>query len=128
MQTVALHTNDPAQVLGGLNRILWSQAHGQPPFGVEPDSKYPVCSVLLELSDRLLLYTDGVTETENAAGEEFGDQQLERVVHNNRLQLASELSRQVLSELQKWGPAALNQQDDITLIVVDVLQLAPHPS
>ncbi len=29
MQTVALHTNDPAQVLGGLNRILWSQAHGQ---------------------------------------------------------------------------------------------------
>ena len=62
------------------NRILWSQAHGQPPFGVEPDSKYPVCSVLLELSDRLLLYTDGVTETENTAGEEFGDQQLERVV------------------------------------------------
>jgi sigma-B regulation protein RsbU (phosphoserine phosphatase) len=90
-------------------------------FGVEPDSKYPVCSVLLEPSDRLLLYTDGVTETENAAGEEFGDQQLERVVRNNRLQPASELSRQVLSELQRWRPAAVNQQDDITLIVVDVL-------
>jgi len=40
---------------------------------------------------------------------------------NGSLQLASELSRQVLSELQKWRPAALNQQDDITLIVVDVL-------
>jgi hypothetical protein len=63
----------------------------------------------------------GVTETENAAGEEFGYQQLERVVRDNRLQPASELSRQVLSELQRWRPAAVNQQDDITLIVVDVL-------
>ena len=164
MQSVAVHSNDPAQVLGGLNRILSSEAHGQfasaayvwidtenrnalysaaghPPllcwrnkrgemqriesngllFGVEPDAEYPVCSVLFEPSDRLLLYTDGVTETENAAGEAFGDQQLERVVRNHRLQPASELSRQVFSELQKWRPAAMNQQDDITLIVVDVL-------
>jgi phosphoserine phosphatase RsbU/P len=90
-------------------------------FGVEPDSEYPVCSVLFEPSDRFLLYTDGVTETENAAGEEFGYQQLERVVRNNRLQPPSELSRQVLSELQRWRPATVNQQDDITLIVVDVL-------
>jgi sigma-B regulation protein RsbU (phosphoserine phosphatase) len=90
-------------------------------FGVEPDSEYPVRSVPLEPSDRFLLYTDGVTETENAAGEEFGYRQLERVVRNNRLQPASELSRQVLCELQRWRPAAVNQQDDITLIVVDVL-------
>ena len=164
MQSVAVHADDPAQVLGGLNRILWSEAHGHfasaayvwidtenrntlysaaghPPllcwrntrgemqriesngllFGVKPGSEYPVRSVPLEPSDRLLLYTDGVTETENAAGEAFGDRQLERVVRNNRLQPASELSRQVLSELQRWRPGAVNQQDDITLIVVDVL-------
>ena len=90
-------------------------------FGVEPDAEYPVCSVPLEPSDRFLLYTDGVTETENAAGEAFGDLQLERVVRNSRLQPAFELSCQVLSELQRWRPAAVNQQDDITLIVVDVL-------
>jgi sigma-B regulation protein RsbU (phosphoserine phosphatase) len=164
MQSVAVHAHDPAQVLGGLNRILSSEAHGQfasaayvwidtenrnalysaaghppllcwrhargemqriesngPLFGIEPDSEYPVCSVPVEPSDHFLLYTDGVTETENAAGEAFGDRQLERVVRNNRLQPASELSRQVLSELQRWRPAAVNQQDDITLIVVDVL-------
>ncbi len=90
-------------------------------FGVKPDSEYPVCGVPFEPSDRFLLYTDGVTETENAAGEAFGDRQLERVVRNHRLQAASELSRQVLSELQRWRPTAVNQQDDITLIVVDVL-------
>jgi sigma-B regulation protein RsbU (phosphoserine phosphatase) len=164
IQSVAVHADDPAQVLGGLNRTLWSEAHGHlvsaayvwidtenrkalysaaghPPllcwrntrgemqriesngllFGVQPDSAYPVCSVALERSDRFLLYTDGVTETENAAAEAFGDHQLERVVRANRLQPASELSREVLSELQKWRPTAVNQQDDITLIVVDVL-------
>jgi serine phosphatase RsbU (regulator of sigma subunit) len=42
-------------------------------------------------------------------------------VRNNRLQPASELLRQVLSELQRWRPAAVSQQDDITLIVVDIL-------
>jgi sigma-B regulation protein RsbU (phosphoserine phosphatase) len=164
MHSVAVHADNPSQVLGGLNSILSSEAPGQfasaayvwintenrnalysaaghPPllcwrnasgemqriasngllFGVEPDSEYPVCSVPVEPSDRLLLYTDGVTETENAAGEAFGDRQLERVVRNNRLQSASEVSRQVLSELQRWRPAAVNQQDDITLIVIDVL-------
>jgi phosphoserine phosphatase RsbU/P len=29
MQSVAAHADDPAQVLSGLNRILWSEAHGQ---------------------------------------------------------------------------------------------------
>jgi len=168
MQSVAVHADDPAQVLGGLNRILWSEAHGQfasaayvwmdtenrnalysaaghPPllcwrntkgemqriesngllFGVEPDAEYPVCRVPLEPSDRFLLYTDGVTETENAAGEAFGDRQLERVVRNHRSQPASEMSRQVLTELQEWRPGAENQQDDITLIVVDVLLAGP---
>ena len=164
MQSVALCAHDPAQVLGGLNRILSSEAHGQlasaayiwidtenrkvlysaaghPPllcwrnskgemqriesngllFGIEPDSQYPVCSVPVEPSDRFLLYTDGVTEPENAAGEAFGDRQLERVVRNNRSQPASELSCQVLSELRHWQTAAVSQQDDITLIVVDIV-------
>lgn len=86
-----------------------------------PDAAYPVCRVPLEASDRFLLYTDGVTETENAAGEAFGDRQLERVIRNCCLQPASELSRHVLAELDGWRPIAADQQDDITLIVVDVL-------
>ncbi len=164
MQSAAVHAHNPAQVLGGLNRILSSEARGQlasaaylwidaqsrqalysaaghPPllcwrnasgsmqriesngllFGINPASEYPVCTVPAEPFDRFLLYTDGVTEPENSAGEAFGDQQLERVVRENCSQPAAELSRRLLSELQKWQPAAVSQQDDITLIIVDVV-------
>jgi sigma-B regulation protein RsbU (phosphoserine phosphatase) len=164
MQSVAMHSDDPAQVLGGLNRILSSEACGQlasaayvwidaehrkalysaaghPPllcwrncsgglervesngllFGISPDSDYPVCEVPLEALDRIVLYTDGLTEPENAAGEAFGDRRLERVTRENRSLPAAELSRELLLELRKWQPAGVSQQDDITLIVVDVV-------
>jgi phosphoserine phosphatase RsbU/P len=90
-------------------------------FGVAQDSEYPVCSLAVESRDRFLIYTDGLIEPENARGESFGDRQLEQVVRTNRSQPASGLLQQLLFELRKWQPAALGQQDDITLIVVDVL-------
>lgn len=90
-------------------------------FGVAQDCEYPVCSLTVESRDRFLIYTEGLIEPENARGESFGDQQLEQVVRNNRSHPASELMQQLLSELRKWQPASTSQQDDITLIVVDIL-------
>jgi sigma-B regulation protein RsbU (phosphoserine phosphatase) len=90
-------------------------------FGVAPDSEYPVCSLAVEPRDRFLIYTDGLIEPENARGEPFGDRRLEQVVRDNRSLPASELTRQLLSELRNWQPASTSQQDDITVIVVDVI-------
>lgn len=90
-------------------------------FGIAPDSEYPVCSLTVEPHDRLLAYTDGLVEPENAGDESFGDRRLEQVVRDNRSQPASELMRRLLSELRRWQPASTSQQDDITVIVVDVL-------
>jgi len=164
MQSVAVHAHDPAQVLGGLNRILSTELRGQltsaaylwidtenhsarysaaghPPllcwkdacselqsiesngllFGVASETEYPVRSLAVDPRDRFLIYTDGLIEPENARGESFGDRRLGQVVHDNRLQQASELTQQLLSELGKWQPASTSQQDDITLIVIDVV-------
>src|SRR5664279_1230880 len=90
-------------------------------FGVMPDAEYPVCDVALETGDRVLMYTDGVVEPENAAGESFGDLKLEQVVRGNQLCTASELSEHLLAEVRNWQPASMTQQDDITLLVIDVL-------
>jgi sigma-B regulation protein RsbU (phosphoserine phosphatase) len=90
-------------------------------FGVNPDADYPVCDLSVHSGDRFLLYTDGVTEPQNASGDSFGDRRLEQVVRDNQSRAPSELSEQLLSQIRVWQSAPMAQQDDITLIVIDVV-------
>jgi sigma-B regulation protein RsbU (phosphoserine phosphatase) len=90
-------------------------------FGVIPEADYPVCDLSIHSGDRFLLYTDGVTEPQNASGDCFGDRKLEQVVRDNQSRPPSELSEQLLSEIRVWQSASVAQQDDITLIVIDVV-------
>lgn len=91
-------------------------------FGVTRDcGDYPVCTMPIQAGDRFLLYTDGVTEPENAQGDSFGDIRLEQVVREHQGCPPSELSDELLGELRHWQPASVTQQDDITLIVIDVM-------
>lgn len=88
-------------------------------FGISPDAEYPVSSFALSQGDRLLLYTDGVTEPENAAGQAFGDYHLERVLADFSAEAASDISQRIMTEIEAWQRTA-EPQDDITLIVIDV--------
>jgi sigma-B regulation protein RsbU (phosphoserine phosphatase) len=91
-------------------------------FGVVQEcDDYPVCAMPINPGDRFLLYTDGVTEPENAHGDSFGDIRLEQVVRDNHGRPPSELSDRLLSEIRRWQPASISQQDDITLIVIDAI-------
>ncbi len=90
-------------------------------FGVMSGCEYPVCEISIAAGDRFLLYTDGLIEPENINGESFGDRRLGEVVCESQLLPSSELSDRLLSELRHWQPASTSQQDDITLIVIDVL-------
>jgi phosphoserine phosphatase RsbU/P len=89
-------------------------------FGVMAEVEYPVREMEIEAGDRFLLYTDGVTEPENAAGEAFGERKLEEVVRGDVGAAPEQLSERVLGEVGRWQPGGVTQQDDITLIVVDV--------
>jgi len=91
-------------------------------IGVMPDSDYPVCEIPLSLGDRFLLYTDGLVEPENASGDPFGDYELEDIVRRNQSRSPSDLSDDLLTSVRRWQPASVTQQDDITLIVIDVAQ------
>ena len=91
-------------------------------FGVRQEcDDYPVCAMPLVSGDRFLLYTDGVTEPENAQGDSFGDSRLEQVIRSGHRSSPYELSDQLLSAIRCWQPASITQQDDITLIVIDAL-------
>lgn len=121
------------------NRIALYSAAGHPPLlhcregqlrriesnglllGVLPESEYPLCDMAILPGDRFLLYTDGVSEPENARGDSFGEFKLEQVVRNNHSRPPSEFLDQLLAEIRQWQPASMAQQDDITLIVIDVV-------
>ncbi len=91
-------------------------------FGVKLEcDAYPVCTMPIHPGDRFLLYTDGVTEPENAHGDAFGDLRLEQVVRDHQGRPPSELSDELLAEIRRWQPASITQQDDITLIIIDVV-------
>jgi serine phosphatase RsbU (regulator of sigma subunit) len=71
------------------------------------------CSV--SEGDTLAVYTDGVTETFNPAGEEYGEQRLIAALQRNRTLSSPDLLSAVLAEVQQFSPH--EQHDDITLIV-----------
>jgi serine phosphatase RsbU (regulator of sigma subunit)/catechol 2,3-dioxygenase-like lactoylglutathione lyase family enzyme len=69
----------------------------------------------LHPSDILVLYTDGVTESFNAAGEEFGEQRLVEAIRRYRAHPAQTMIASIVSDLQRFSSG--EQHDDITLIV-----------
>jgi serine phosphatase RsbU (regulator of sigma subunit)/predicted enzyme related to lactoylglutathione lyase len=70
---------------------------------------------LLCCGDTLALYTDGVTESFNDAGEEFGEQRLIQSLQRHREQSSSLLVASIVDDVKKFSPH--EQSDDITLIV-----------
>ena len=89
-------------------------------IGVFSDNHFPVRRMSIQPGDRFLLYTDGLSEPENASGVPFSEH-METVIRHHRRDWAPHLCDQLLLEVRRWQPSSLAQQDDITLIVVDVL-------
>jgi serine phosphatase RsbU (regulator of sigma subunit) len=65
--------------------------------------------------DLLVLYTDGLTEAANEAGEEFGEERLVEALRRHSGLGPESLIDALVEEVRAFAP--LGQQDDITLIV-----------
>ena len=65
--------------------------------------------------DILALYTDGISETLNSRGEEFGQQRLAEVLRQHVKLPSQALLTSVVHEVRQFSPH--EQQDDVTLIV-----------
>jgi sigma-B regulation protein RsbU (phosphoserine phosphatase) len=93
-------------------------------LGVRPDEKYLEGEFPILAGDRLLLYTDGLIEAENAAGQLFGGVTLAQFIEARQDLDAESFVQTLLNEVLAWSrqsgePA---QADDITLVVIDVKQ------
>jgi sigma-B regulation protein RsbU (phosphoserine phosphatase) len=70
----------------------------------------------LEQGDRLLLYTDGIVEAANAAGDFFGPNALREVFRKTQGTTPSEAADLIVSTVQEWSNT---QEDDLTVLVCD---------
>jgi serine phosphatase RsbU (regulator of sigma subunit)/predicted enzyme related to lactoylglutathione lyase len=75
----------------------------------------PIEECQLSRGDMLALYTDGVTESFDASGEEFGEQRLVDALRQNKAMSARHTLTSVVEQIQRFSP--FEQHDDITLIV-----------
>jgi sigma-B regulation protein RsbU (phosphoserine phosphatase) len=93
-------------------------------LGLFPEAAYSATEIRIDAGDRCLLYTDGIVEAANGAGEEFGKARLEQFLESNRQLPASRLCEDLLAEVSRWSnPASAKgahfQHDDITVVVLD---------
>jgi len=61
----------PVTLLDGARQI---------PLGISADQSYDESSYVLEPGDKVVLYTDGVTDSQNSAGESFGSARFDQVL------------------------------------------------
>jgi phosphoserine phosphatase RsbU/P len=87
-------------------------------LGVFPAWTYQNSSVDLSSGDRLLLFTDGITEAEGAQGEEFGIEKVAAFAKAHAADSAARMNQQLLAQVTEFCGAHF--LDDATLLVLAV--------
>jgi sigma-B regulation protein RsbU (phosphoserine phosphatase) len=90
-------------------------------LGMFPEAEYSSIEIPLRSGDRYLLYTDGLPESKNVTGEEFGIARCTKFLESNPRLSAAQLADELLVEISRWSIRATgpSQDDDMTLVVID---------
>jgi sigma-B regulation protein RsbU (phosphoserine phosphatase) len=89
-------------------------------LGVVAFPDYELGTAQLSPGDRVVLFTDGVTEACNPVGEEFGEVRLLRLLEDHRTLSADELQAKILAAAGEFSGG--RWQDDATLLVLAVCE------
>jgi sigma-B regulation protein RsbU (phosphoserine phosphatase) len=87
-------------------------------LGVFPEAAFEEDTLPLMAGDRLVLFTDGITEARNPAGDEYEDARLIDALRRHRSLPAAQLQQRLFDEVVAFAQGSL--QDDATLIVLTV--------
>jgi phosphoserine phosphatase RsbU/P len=87
-------------------------------LGVFESQTYELGSAQLSAGDRVVLFTDGVTEACNAVDEEFGEVRLLHLLNEHRASTADALQMKILEIVGEFS--GHHWQDDATLLVLAV--------
>ena len=106
--------NPALLVRANSNEPAWLRTPGTA-LGLRRKSTFEQAELILAEGDRLVLYTDGVTEARNPEGDEFGEQRLFETIRTAGDCSAREIVDDVLAAIHQFAAGTV-QHDDITLI------------
>ena len=89
-----------------------------PPVGLLVDADFQAAESRLAPGDKLIVYTDGITEARNGCGDFFGRKRLRDIVRAGTGLSCTELHDRIQEAVQDFTGGA-PQADDITLLVVE---------
>jgi sigma-B regulation protein RsbU (phosphoserine phosphatase) len=87
-------------------------------LGVFTDWRYEEEEIPLTSGDRLLLYTDGITESHNSDGEEFGENHLADLMQQLKDKSAAALTEAVIRAANDFSNGHFD--DDLTVVALSV--------
>lgn len=87
-------------------------------IGISDDTEYEEKRITVSSGDRLILYTDGITEAKNADGEQFGEIRLARYIRDNNDLHGRKFCEGLLDSLKKFiGDVKVD--DDIAFLNIE---------
>jgi serine phosphatase RsbU (regulator of sigma subunit) len=87
------------------------------PFGIDPDTDYPIGETMLASGDRLLLFSDGITDACSPDGEAYGNARLEHALEGVPERSATEVVNHILADNARFVGDA-EKFDDITCLAL----------
>jgi len=87
-----------------------------PAVGLYPNLEFKIGTINLEPDDLWLVYTDGVTDAQNTAGETFTKKQLIKIAEKSS-RTAQDLIRKIKTRIDEHILGA-DQFDDITIVAL----------
>jgi phosphoserine phosphatase RsbU/P len=109
--------HNPALLLHRDGSASWLAATGLP-VGMFAESGYAERAVQLSPGDRIVIYTDGVTEATDLQGRELGVEGLERAAIESSALEADEAVRAIFNAVDEFSHG--QQADDSTVLVLQV--------
>ncbi len=90
-------------------------------LGMFPEASYSSIEFPMNSGDRYVLYTDGLPESKNAIGDEFGIARCKQYLDSHPNLAAEALADGLLKEIGRWAArsSGQSQEDDMTLLVLD---------
>ncbi|MGJ4787015.1 PP2C family protein-serine/threonine phosphatase [Leptospira koniambonensis] len=92
-------------------------------MGMDPNLKNSVVEFQMKPGDRLIIYTDGITEARSKSGEIFGFQRFYKLLSEHMRSSGEKLGEDLFATVRSFTGNRKHFEDDLTFLVLDYLPI-----